>query len=81
MINTADVLKLLSTQSIKYNKNNVKVSIKADGNFKNGNQKYIGTIKDLSGKVLYSGTTCRTERGDLLFDESVFYKVEYEIEE
>lgn len=81
MINTAEILKLLSTNYTKYNKNNVKISIKLDGKFNNGNDKYIGTIKDLSDKILYQGMTCRTKTNELLFDEKPLYAVEFTIEE
>jgi hypothetical protein len=81
MINTQDLLKLLSSNNKKYTNKNVKISIKANGNFNSGGVKYLATIKDLSGNLIYSCDACMTSKKDLLFDDKELYKVEYEIEE
>ena len=80
MINTAELLKLLSTNYTKYTKHNVKISIKLDGKFNNGNDKYQATVKNSSDVVIYQGMACLTKDKDLLFDEKPLYKVDYIIE-
>ena len=81
MINTADLLKLLSNNYTKYNKDNVKITFKLDGEFKNGNAKYLAKITTNSGKVIFTGPACLTKDKVALFDESSLYEVQIEFEE
>ena len=59
----------------------MKISLKVDGKFDSGNDKYIATIKNLSGDVIYTGTACLSKDKVPLFDEKPLYNVEYTIEE
>jgi hypothetical protein len=81
MINTADLLKLLSSNYTKYTNKNVKISIKTNGVFNNGNIKYLATIKNLNDQLIYECAACMTANKDLLFDDKPLYKVDYVIEE
>jgi hypothetical protein len=59
----------------------VKITFKLDGEFKNGNAKYLAKITTNSGKVIFTGPACLTKDKVALFDESSLYEVQIEFEE